>query len=229
MKNLVTIFGFVSFVFFGCGPSLEGEQKAWDNNLKTAKKLKSEYSAFSELIADRIEKAKETMDEAQGISDEEAKVQKMVEANNFLEKGAVGNLKDIKSLLGKVKDKRNKLKEADVKEAQMTDAEDSKKTARKAIEQAENLLTRKTSVSIAEAEEMINRAYNSLKRADDDIAHTLSVVNKKEQQTKEKEQAVKDSVKTEKEKEDKKIECPYCGSMVSAKKTKCPNCGATIK
>ena len=109
MKKLFTFLLIALFAINSCGPTLESENEGWQENLDAMAKLKTDYPAFTALIDKKIEEAKTIWDEAQSISDEEQKLDKMVAANDVLERGTMGNLKNMKSKISSLKSKKESL------------------------------------------------------------------------------------------------------------------------
>ena len=215
---------------FSCGPSVEGETKNWDRNIEQLKKMQKNYPAYADMIKAKITEAEKVYNDASSISDDEKKADKMREANNMLNLGCVGNLKNMSSKIDDVNKKKRELKnmmqgksKSDIKFAEMV-IDDSKD----AVKKAEKVLNKKTDNLDANPCMQIEKAYKDLTLAYDDISNAISKINKAEADQQKKE----DEIKAESEKKDeapKMVECTYCGSMNEAGKTKCSSCGANLK
>ena len=231
MKRLFLLFITVLFfTVYSCGPSIEGETKNWDRNIQQLEKMQKDYPAYADMIKAKIEEAENIYDKATGISDEEAKAKKMREANNLLNSGCIGNLKNMSSKIDDVKEKKKELKKilkdkskSDIKYAELI-MDDSKS----AIKKAEKVLNKKAENLDANPCLKIESAYKDLEAAYKDIEETIS--NFKDQDREKEEELNKEELSKDNDKKDepKTVECPYCGKKNDAGRTECKYCGAPL-
>ena len=217
-----------------CGPTLESSNEDWERNKKAMAQLKTDYAAFTPLIDQKLEEAQKAWDAAKGISDEEKKLDKMVEANQTLSGGSIGNLRSIKDKISGLKTKKESLMKLDVASYKLEDrTQDAFEAVKKAIKKAEKVMyMTKDEFSIDEAPGKLDRAFSGLTDAYKEVEIIIDLINKENNkiaaEEKDKEQQIEDKkVETEKEKEAKAdYKCEYCGTMNKADNKKCSSCGA---
>ena len=234
MKKLSTLLIISIFAINACGPTLESSNENWKSNQDAMVQLKSEFSAFAPLIDQKLEEAKKVWDAAQGISDEEKKLDKMVEANNILSSGAIGNLRNMKSKISSLKSKKEGLMKLNANSYQLEEkATNATRTVKEAISNAEKVLYMSADeFTINDAPGKLEKAFTGLTDAYKEVEIVIDLINdannKVEQEKKDKEQ----QIQAEKEKEEKAkadIKCEYCGTLNKAGSTKCSSCGASIE
>lgn len=231
MKKLFTILLITLFAINSCGPTLESENEGWQKNLDAMTKLKTDYPVFTPLIDKKIEEAKALWDEAQGISNEEQKLDKMVAANNVLETGTMGNLRNMKSKISSLKSKKQSLmgmKTPDYKMESRTQT--AFEAVDKAVKKADKVLYMTSAdFSIEEAPGKIDRAWNALNDAYKEVEIIINNINKENKaiadEKAQKEQKIEaDKKKAEEAKKD--VKCEYCGTLNASDYKKCKSCGA---
>jgi hypothetical protein len=231
MKKLFTILLVSLFVINACGPTLESENEGWQKNLDAMAKLKSDYSVFSPLIDKKIEEAKKIWEEAQGISNEEQKLDKMVAANDVLEKGTIGNLRNMKSKISSLKSKKEsmlKLKTPDYKLESRVD--DVKYAVEKALKKADKVLYMTSDdFNMEEAPGEIDQAWIALTDAYKEVEIIIDNINKENKsiqdaKTKDEQKIADDKKKAEEAVAD--VKCEYCGTPNKHDYKKCSSCGA---
>lgn len=177
-----------SLFLFSCGPSVEGEKEDWAQNQKNMETLKTEYPTMSEKIDQSVKAAQAVWTEAEGISDEDKKAEKMDEANNLLETGCVGNLYNLKSKISSVKSKTSSVKSL-LKRKKKKASKQAKRKAEDAIEEAndavlyaDRILGGLSDEEITADEQCtkINKAFNKLTDAYSSLNKASSKLNKKE-------------------------------------------------
>jgi hypothetical protein len=231
MKQSVTLLCIAIFALISCGPSKESESKAWQKNLDAAKSLKSTYPVYASLIDSKISEATKLWDEAAGISNEDAKLKKMVAANDLLDAGCIGNLSNMKSKISDLKLKKEGLMQLKAPDYQTESrARNAFQTVENAIDKAEKVLyLTPAEFKLEEAPGKIDIAWNGLTDAYREVEIIIDNINKDNKavadQNAKKQQDLKDEKqKTEEAKAD--IKCPYCGTMNPHDYTKCKSCGA---
>ena len=217
-----------------CGPTVESSNEDWTKNQEAIKKLKTEYPVFATLIDQKLEAAKAIWKESEGISDEDKKLDKMVEANRLLSSGTIGNLRNIKSKVSDLKSKKNSLLEMDFSSYKLESrTDDAVDAVKKAIKKADKVIYMTSDeYELESAAGDIDKAFNQLTDAYKEIEAVISLINKEkakiEQAKKEKEQKIIEQNKKE-EKAKADIKCEYCCTMNKPDRTKCKSCGANLK
>ena len=227
MKKISLLFiAMLAFIVYSCGPSVEGETKNWDRNVQALTKMQTDYPAYSEMIAAKINEAEGIYKKAKDVSDEEAKAQKMRDANNVLSTGCIGDLKDMSSKIDEVDRKKSELKKVlkDKSESDIKYAEIILDDAKSAIKKAEKVLNKKAEDLDANPCLKIEKAYINLETAYKDIEEIIASFYDQE---KKKEAELKKETE-KKEEAAKSIECTYCGSKNEAGSLKCKSCGANL-
>lgn len=235
MKRFTCFLSVMIFFIAACGPSLDSEKKSWERNLKKADKLKKEYPAYADLVSQKTKKAQEIYKQAEGITNEDEKVKKMVQANDLLEKGAIGALTGMRSKISSLKSLRDKVMgltnleatEESRVEAALKDAKKAIKKANKVLEEGLGSATK----SATESERDIVNASNALEEAEDQLKSVQKMVSGRKDEIKKKEDQKKtDELKKEEEKKKaaQKIKCDYCGTMNEPGASKCKSCGAEL-
>ncbi len=232
MKKLSLLFVAILTIFvYSCSPSVEGETKSWDSNVQQLKKMQTDYPAYAEMISSKLSEAEKVYKSAEGISDEDAKAEKMREANNILSSGCVGNLKNMLSKIDDVDRKKSELRKAAKTKSDMKYAESVIDDAKSAVKKAEKVLNKKAEDLDANPCVKIERAYKKLETAYSDMTSAISsfrsAESKKNKKDKKKEEQLKNDVK-KKEEAAKPIKCEYCGTKNKAGSTKCKSCGANL-
>ncbi|MDF1547275.1 MAG: hypothetical protein P1P88_05605 [Bacteroidales bacterium] len=231
MRKLFTLFLITIFAINSCGPTLESENEGWQKNLDAVAKLKTDFPVFSPLIDKKLEEAKKTWEEAQGITNEDQKLDKMVAANNLLEAGPLGNLRNMKSRISGLKSKKEslmKLKTPDYKTEER--AQNAFETVEKAIKKADKVMyMTNDEFTLESAPGEIDKAWTALNDAYKEVEIIIDNINKANKAiTDEKvknEQTIKDEkAKTEEAKKD--VKCEYCGTPNASDFKKCKSCGA---
>ncbi len=234
MRKFFTFFAISIFMLNACGPTLESSNENWKKNQEAMTQLKADYATFSPLIDQKLEEAKKVWDAAQGISNEEEKLDKMVEANQFLSSGAIGNLRNMKGKISDLKRKKESLMTMNVSNYQLEDrTQYAFESVKKSIKKAEKAMyMTKDEFNIDEAPGKLDRAFTGLTDAYKEVEIIIDLIDKENnkiaEEKKDKEQKVQDEKKkVEKAKAD--IKCAYCGTMNKAGSTKCSSCGAAIE
>ena len=231
MEKLVTTLLLCFFFLNSCGPSLESENESWKKNLDALSALKTEFPVFKPLIDAKIEEATKLWDEASKISKEEEKLDKMVAANDVLEKGSIGNLKNMKSRIADLKSKKESLMKLKTPNYQLESrVQKAFATVEMAIKEADGVLYMvPENFNINDAPGKIDKAWTSINDAYKEVEIIIENINKENNtiasEKAKKEQEVKDEkVKAEEAVAD--IKCSYCGTMNAHDYSKCKSCGA---
>ncbi|MEA2042967.1 MAG: zinc finger Ran-binding domain-containing protein [Bacteroidota bacterium] len=234
MKKLLLLPFLLLFLAYSCGPSVEGESKQWKSNLNQLNKLSKEYPVFKSKIDAKVARAQKIFDQSSSISDEDKKAAKMHEANDLLNMGCVGNLKNSDSKIETVRSNVDKLRkirmgmpEKDVRYSNFVieDAERAITDLSKVLDKAKTAETApceelKTVLLILETSiDDLKQAITNLKRTKSDIEaekkkNTVSNDNSKSNETTTKKATT--------------VKCEYCGTKNDADRKKCSSCGAPL-
>jgi len=228
MKRLSILFVLLIAIFvYSCAPSVEGETKSWDSNVQQLKRMQADYPAYADMISTKLAEAEKVFKSAESISDEEAKAEKMREANNILSTGCVGNLKNMLSKIDDVARKKSELRKTAKSSNDRNYAESIIDDAKDAIKKAEKVLNKKAEDLDANPCVKIEKAYKRLETSYSEMTSAISSIKSSERKMKEKEKQLKDDTK-KKEDATKPIKCEYCGTKNKAGSTKCKSCGANL-
>jgi len=231
MKKSFIFLSIALLTFISCGPSKESENKAWEKNLEAAKNLKTDYPVFSAFIDSKIDEATKLWNDAAGISDEDQKLKKMVDANDVIEEGSIGNLMHMKSKIADLKTKKEGLMKLKTPDEQLESrTQTAFTTVADAIKTAEAVLYMSNiDFNINDAPGKIDQAWNGLNdayREVEVITNSINAENKSitDEKTKNEQQVTDEKLKAEEAAKD--VKCAYCGVLNSADFTKCKSCGA---
>jgi len=234
MRKLSILLIISIFTINACGPTLESSNDDWKSNQDAMVQLKSNYPVFTPLIDQKLDEAKTVWEASQGISDEEKKLDKMVEANSILSSGAIGSLRNMKSKISSLKSKKEGLMKLSANSYQLEEkASNATRTVKDAIVNAEKVLFMNTDeFTVNDAVGKLDRAFTGLTDAYKEVEIVINLINdannKVAQEKKDKEQKIQvEKEKIEKAKAD--VKCGYCGTMNKAENTKCSSCGAQIE
>jgi len=241
MKKFGLLLAGLFLFIYACGPSVEGEKKAWENTKNTVTQLKSQYPAYAQLIDAKFKLAQKAWEDAKSISDKDQKAEKMAEANNYIRKGAVGTLKSLKSNL----DNLHRQKDALMKKVAPAESFNNRinlaiQDANTAIDKGEKALYAQGILSIQDAENSLNMASQKISSANTAIKGVISAIDKyvREQNNNTTNNTTTTNTTTNTTttntsnnttEKPKQIKCEYCGTLNPATNTKCKNCGAPLK
>ncbi len=205
-------------LFSSCAKTVEGQQNLWTSNINMLKQLSSEYRMFANDIAVQKQKAEAKWKEAEGISDEEKKIDKMSEANNL----ASNPFKYLRDMKGKIKDAKETIKRA-YRDRNIDRRECDRKADRveDAIEDAQECLMKGETHRLQSTYSALNSAHSQLS----------SLISKSKKSTKKKSSKVggdKDNNTSTKTSKPTTKKCAYCGKVNKSDISKCPGCGALV-
>jgi hypothetical protein len=231
MKKVVVLLSIFVLVWVSCGPSMESENKAWQKNVDAVKSLKSEYPVYEKLIDLTLTEATKLWDEAAGISNEDQKLKQLVAANDLLEQGFIGNLRNIKGKIADLRSKKESLLALKANDEQMESRVQSAfVTVDEAIKAADDVIyLKQEDFSVDGAAANVNRAWDGLAHAYKEVEIIIESINKENQaladEKAKKEQEAKDE-KLKAEEAVKDVKCEYCGTLNKYDFSKCKECGA---
>jgi hypothetical protein len=213
----------LAMLFYSCGPSVEGEEKDWKKNQTAIEKLKKDFPAYATMINEKWEAAKGMKAAAENISVEEDKAKKMAAANNLLDRGCLGNLRDMKSKITSLESKKSaakkKRKKAEKGKSAAADAIDD---AKDALKYAGKVLAFSTSDLGQDPCAKVNEAFKLLKNAQSDLDDAMKKMNEKKETKTDKSTSKTDTKKVA------KVKCTYCSAKNDASNEKCSSCGADL-
>jgi hypothetical protein len=113
MKFRYVLIIFILFVLLsGCKPSIKGETSRYNRNQQNIIVLSRDFPEFKEFLVELSRKAERVFKEADSITDEDAKAEKMLEANRTIYNDTLyKNCNTYNSLVKKVEDKKRELEQ----------------------------------------------------------------------------------------------------------------------
>lgn len=211
------------FAVAACSKSVEGEQKRWDANVAQVRALTAKYPGFKAALEGRLARSQAIYDGAASLGDE-AKIEKMSEANNAISAGFVHDLEHLDETL-------KKLREARVEAAAKAGDDSSRLAAKLAADDAGKTIDRVDATLATGAKDEAG-ADAVLKKIIADIATAQSAIDKVVKVDKAKADDAKskaDADAKSKADADAKVapwKCPYCGAENSHEHGACSGCGA---
>jgi hypothetical protein len=231
MKKIALFLVLSLVLIASCKKSVESEKRSWDVNLREANELKYEYPTFTNVINDQIKVAEAAMNEAQTITDEKMKIQKMADANALLNATFVRNLKEIKTLKYSVRSKSTEARGLKLEYNEMMSANQAIADGERAVFDSDMKLKNIVN-SRADADALSGLVLADLKTAVANLDRVIAKVKERENLEKKKtEQAAADKAAVEKQKTEaaQPIKCAYCGELNPANAVNCKGCGAPLK
>jgi len=231
MRKLITLLLITTLAINACGPTMESENESWKNNLAAMDRLKTEFPVYATLIDQKLDEANKAWDEAQGISNEDQKLEKMVAANNFLDAGTIGNLRNMKNKISSLKSKKESLMKLKTPDYKMEErAQNAFDAVDKAIKKADKVLyMTPDEFDINEAPGTIDKAWTALNDAYKEVEIIIDNINKANKAITDEKAKTEQAVKDEKQKTEeahKDVKCEYCGTLNTYDYSKCKSCGA---
>ena len=218
-----------------CKKTVESQKKTFDLNVKKANELIFEYPSFADLIKEQITAAEAVMSEAESISDEKAKIEKMGVAGSLLRTKFISNLDNIKSTIQSLQSKSVEVRALNLQYNERVSAEQAVSNGESVIINAQEKI-KSTVKNRSEAEALSGLVLSNLKAAEDNIDKVIKIVKDREagekkatQEKIDKEKAAQAKVEAEKAEQNKIVKCEYCGTENPVTAEKCKNCGAPIK
>ena len=138
MKKL-SVFFLMALVFFACS-SIEGEQEAWAKQVKKVKELSLTYPAFAQYLQFDLKKAEKVKAEADAISDENAKLEKLSEANEVLNSQLIRDLAAIQFKIDRVNKLIKQVSNKKFSSTEIQSVERAIEKGRNEVNKAERLL-----------------------------------------------------------------------------------------
>jgi hypothetical protein len=234
-KKIIIPLMIILALALSCKKTVESQKKAFDNNLKKANELIFEYPSFADIIKEQITAAETAMKEAEAISEEKLKIEKIGSAGSLLRTRFISNLDSISSTIQSVKSKSVDIRSLNMQYNERISADQAISNSNSAIINAQEKL-KSAVTNISEAEALSGLVLSNLKAAEDNIDRVIKIVKDREagekkaaQEKIDQEKAAAAKVEAEKAEKNKLIKCEYCGTENLASAVECKNCGAPIK
>jgi hypothetical protein len=162
----------------GCKKTVEGENKAWEQNLKRVNEMAALYPSFANALHEQQKKAEDAMTAARAVGNAEESAKKMSDANNLLDGGFVSTLSNLDS---RSKSLRTKLISASVEAEHGSD----QAGAKAAVDDAQRILRNvddalKTGAPTADAAAVVVRKLDGdLSSAATNVDKVIASANKR--------------------------------------------------
>jgi rubrerythrin len=220
-STVVSVLLGVGLLSASCKRTVEGEDQAWQANLRHAQELTAQYPGFANALREQQKRAEDAMAAARSVADKEQSAKKMADANAMLSSGFVSSLGQIDS---RTRALRQKLVTA------TTDAEhgSDQAGAKVATDDAQRILrnvddTLKSGAGDPDAANAVVRKIESdITSASANLDKVIASAKARKQEAAKSATAAAASGATQVA----TWKCSYCGQVNDASKMKCPNCGA---
>lgn len=226
-RTLLACLAVLVLTLGGCKKSVEGELNAWKANVDRIKKLEAQYPGFQSALQARLADAQKVYGSAESLADD-AKLEKLADANAKLRGGFVGQLEELDK-------KIEKLRKARVDAASKAGDESSRMAAKVAAQDAEKALERIEAIlkrgakDDASAKAVLSKALADLKVAQEAVDAVLKndAKKKKDAETaKKKAEVASAEAEADAKAQTAPWRCEYCGSSNPHDQHKCESCGA---
>lgn len=211
----------------GCKKSAEGETASWAANTKSIAELKAQYPGFEPALQARLDAAQAIWDGAESLADD-AKIEKMAEANSTLTRGFVGDLKALQKMMEDLRKKRVEAAAQAGDESSRLGAKLAAEDAQKALDRAETSLAKGASDE-AGAKAVVDKITADIKTAAAAVDNVLKTDKKKTDDKAAKEESKAAAEADAKAAEEAKVapwKCEFCGTENKHDAGKCESCGA---
>ncbi len=223
VRSVFTVFAAMLLMVAGCKKSVEGESQRWDAGVTEVKALAAQYPGFKPALDARLAAAQAIYDAAGALGDE-AKIEKMSEANAALRRDFVGKLGALADTMKKLREKRVQAAANAGDESTRLAAKVAAEDAGKALDRADATLA-KGAADEAAAVAVLEKIANDLDAADKAIDKVLGADADKKADAKSK----ADADAKAKADADAKVapwKCEYCGAENPHTEGSCTACGA---
>ena len=215
-----------------CERTAEDETKAWENNKNIVSSVKSKYPKFASAVDQQFALASTAWTNAQSVSDAEAKIKAMGEANKLISGSFVTQLSNVNNTISDLNRDASKFSSKSSADAEVANRVNVLLTdIRSTQDFADNALLQGASTP-AEAQAVLDKVYSRIEMTKTSLSDLTKLVADKERIESDKDKAEKDrlakitadSLAKAKAVEDWK--CAYCGSANHYDVHKCGSCGA---
>jgi chromosome segregation ATPase len=211
----------------GCKKTVENQEKAWTSNVSTVQALGAQYPGFEPALRARLGAAQGIYDAAADLS-EDARIDKLAEANRALMAGFVSDLRAVDRKVAQLREKRVEAAAQAGDASSRLGAELAASDAQEALDRVEKVLAA-GATNEAEATAILKKVHADLDAARSAVDKVLKV-----DQAKKSEKAAAEEAKAAAEAEAKAAAeakvapwtCEYCDAQNPHDETKCASCGA---
>ncbi len=221
------VVGLALFALPACKKTVEGESKRWTSTTQRVQELQALYPGFAAPLKEQLKKAEAVMEAAKGLSDEQAKIKKMAEANSVALEGFAGQLGDVERLQKRIREKVTTATTGVTDKNDRLAATQAASDAQRALTAADETL-KKGATDIVGANAVVRKVEGDLSVADKNLDRVIDAAKAKQ--------------KTTAKPDEKKgggaapasggpaapaqWKCSYCSHQNDPKLAKCGNCGA---
>lgn len=161
-----------------CSPSSKNEKQYWDNHQKNLTAQASQYPGFKTILEKHKASAEKIMKEAEGISDEEKKAEKMKAANTEITK-VLGKMVEVKTKTNSLQDKVDDLNKLKLPKAKHARRNEAVRDAQATIREVQRSLTEAAPEDEAGALEVLKEQVSTLISANNSARRELDSLKPK--------------------------------------------------
>ena len=230
MKKIFPLLLLLVFAFTACKKSVEGETENWSKNLAKANELMIIYPGFANAIQSQITVAEGLWNDSQGISEEEAKIEKMAAANSTLNSGFVGDLGRVQRKTDEINKKMLSVTNKAVDQFDLESARQASAMAQRVMNEAQNTLSTGADDPMT-AQTLVSGVLKRLSQADTQLNTVVKQIKKKKDLARKQKAGQKKNIKgnngtTTDTKAATSWKCSYCKKSNKAGALECSSCGA---
>lgn len=209
-----------------CKKTVEGESKRWSSTTQRVQELQALYPGFAAPLKEQLKKAEAVMEAAKSLSDEQAKIKKMAEANAAALEGFAGQLGDVERLQKRVREKITTATTSVTDKNDRLAATQAANDAQRALSAADETL-KKGATDIVGANAIVRKVEGDLTVADKSLDRVIDAAKAKQKTTaKPDEKGGKAAPASGGPAAPATWKCSYCSHQNDPKLAKCGNCGA---
>ncbi|KOY87258.1 hypothetical protein AD998_14855 [bacterium 336/3] len=124
-----------------CKSSVDSEQRTWKNNVQNLEKLKTQYPSLAKILDTKLQDAQKVYKEAEGISDEKQKMEKMGEANKVLDTQFIRDLSSVEYKIKSIEKEMEKISKKKFSKSSLSKVNDGMQKASSLISSVKNHLS----------------------------------------------------------------------------------------
>jgi chromosome segregation ATPase len=222
----IVVLGLALVALPACKKSVEGESKRWSSTTQRVQELQALYPGFVAPLKEQLKKAEAVMEAAKGLSDEQAKIKKMAEANSAALEGFAGQLGSVERLQKQIREKITTATTG------VTDKND-RFAAKQAADDAQRVMrladeTLKTGATeIVGANAIVRKVESDLSTADRNLDRVIDAAKAKQKAATTKTPEAKGgTTPAAGPAAPARWKCSYCSNSNDPTAAKCTNCGA---
>lgn len=211
----------------GCAKTVEGETKAWNDNVAQLNALIAQYPGFKPALEARLAAAKKTYDAASTMSGD-PQIEQMAKANSEINAGFVNDLKSVDAKIKKLRESSVEVAAKAGDNASLTAAKIAAENAQKTVASVEKALGAGAKDEVA-ATAVLKKALGDLDSAQSAIDKVSAVDKEKGDKKAADEKAAADKAAADKAAAEAAVadwKCEYCDTPNKHDATVCSSCGA---